>query len=220
MHKQKVLLLQSGGIDSAMAAAKLLEQNYEVAAITLVKNTATDVLFPMQRADDLINKYDDYAWAMFDITEWDKALANHMENKFSEIIPPSCLICILAKITAMVTYCLELKISALALGYTGYQGSWAEQTAPAIEAQRTELARYGLDLLLPSISYDAKGVVTEQLLRRDLVPHSLEHPCCIADIGTQHTSPELAKRVISEAFVYLDSNAPTYTIIKTLGKFS
>ena len=217
--QQRTLLLQSGGIDSAAAALKLLEDGHEVIALTLAKDAASQIHRPKQRATEISLRHSSYAWAMADISDWDSQIEQHVEDALSDPIPVSCLTCILAKITAVIPYCHNMRIPTLALGYTAYQSEWAEQTEHAIQEQRAELRRIGISLILPSAHYTAKDSVVTDLIATDLTPGSLENPCCIANIGTQPTPPGVVSQVIRSAFDFLKQHQPIMKIVDTVGDF-
>ena len=219
VDQQRTLLLQSGGIDSAAAALKLLEDGHEVIALTLAKDAAAQIRRPKQRATEISLLHPSYAWAMADISDWDSQLEQHVEDALADPIPVSCLTCILAKVTAVIPYCHNNGISTLALGYTAYQSEWAEQTEHAIQEQRTELRRFGITLTLPSAHYTAKDSVVTDLIATDLTPGSLENPCCIANIGTQPTPPQVISRVIRSAFNFLEQHQPIMQVVDTVGDF-
>ena len=218
-HQPKTLLLQSGGIDSTAAALNLLGAGHKVVALTLAKNAAEHTHLPRIRALEIRSKYKLYAWGMADISAWDASLDKHVESTVNDPVPVSCLTCILAKITAAVPYCHKHELSTMALGYTDYQSSWAEQTSHAINQQREELAQLGISLLLPSSHYKAKDEVVTDLIAREMNPSSLENPCCIGHIGTQTTPPHLILQVVTTAFSFLSQNKPTMAVVDTVGDF-
>ena len=61
---QTVLLLQSGGRDSAIAAINLLEQGFNVAAVTFSENAAQHIQKPRKRALEISDKFSNYSWNM------------------------------------------------------------------------------------------------------------------------------------------------------------
>ena len=215
----RALLLQSGGIDSAAAAIHLLEAGYEVVALTLAKNASSQTSLPKMRATEIAEKHPLYSWAMIDITDWDQLIERHINTQVAERIPVSCLTCILSKLTASAHYCNNNNIRFLALGYTTYQSSWAEQTSNAIQQQRNELKRLGISLLLPSSDYTCKESVIDTLKLKELTPRSLENPCCIGTIGTQDTPSHTIDRVISTAFLFFQTHQPNLKVVDTIGPF-
>ena len=218
-NKLRTLLLQSGGIDSAAAAINLLDAGHEVIALTLAKDASAHIQLPKKRAMEISRIHPSYVWAMADISAWDALLDEHIEGALADPIPVSCLTCILAKITAAVPYCRKNGIAALALGYTGYQSQWAEQTSHAIHEQRAALRRLGISLLLPSVHYAAKDSVVSDLIARELTPGSLENPCCIGHIGTQPTPPRIIAQVVRTAFSFLGKSHPSMQVVETIGNF-
>ena len=218
-QQSRVVLLQSGGFDSAAAAIHLLDAGHEVVALTLAKEADAHVNLPRRRAIEISRGHRHYSWAMADISAWDALLAGHVENKLTDPIPLSCLTCILAKITATIPYCRKNKIGMLALGYTQHQSRWAEQTSHAICEQRAALGRLGISLLLPSAHYVAREAVVADLIAKELTPSPLENPCCIGDIGTQTTSEGVISQVVRAAFSFLDQHEPEMEVVDTIGDF-
>ena len=216
---QRVLLLQSGGLDSAAAALRLIRDGYDVLALTLSKHAAGQASLPQQRAEEIHANAPSYAWAMADITAWNRTVERHIAELVSDDVPLSCLTCILAKMTAAVPYCHDHSITMIALGYTDYQSDWTEQTPSAIAEQRSSLERVGISLLLPSASYGSKEEVKRDLIAGALTPSSLENPCCIAYTGTQPTPIPLTREIVKATFDLLESQPPALELIARVGGF-
>ncbi|MER2513896.1 MAG: hypothetical protein ABTQ25_15990 [Nitrosomonas ureae] len=212
-----ILLLQSGGRDSAAAAVELLELGKTVIGVTLSADAFNKIAIPKQRAVELAMKYKFYQWHMIDFTQWDRLFKESVESQISSELPKSCLLCSLSKITAMIPYCKERNITQVAMGYTEYQSTWAEQTPLAIELQRSFLQELGIDFILPVQKYKNKDGIKDFLTVRDLTPVSLENPCCISRWGTQVVSEVLIQETIEKSFNYLLNNVPKIEIIESVG---
>lgn len=212
-----ILLLQSGGRDSAAAAVELLELGKTVIGVTLSADALNKIAIPKQRAIELSNKYKFYQWHMLDFTQWDRLFKESVASQISSELPKSCLLCSLSKITAIIPYCKERNITQVAMGYTEYQSTWAEQTPLAIKLQRSFLQELGIDFILPVQKYESKNDIKDFLIGRNLTPVSLENPCCISTWGTQVVSEELIQETIEKSFKYFLNNTPKIEIIESIG---
>jgi adenylyl- and sulfurtransferase ThiI len=70
----------------------------------------------------------------------------------------------LAMLARAIDYCLANGIRTLAIGASGYQAGFAEQTAEAIEFFRDICKNYGLTLTTPVLEYTTELQVKERLL--------------------------------------------------------
>lgn len=214
---EKVLVLQSGGRDSTIAAMSLLEQGFDVMGITLAKNAGRQIDLPRRRAVELATKYPGYRWGMVDFSEWDSGLKNWVADRLTAPLPKSCLLCALTKITSVIGYCKANDICNLSLGYVAYQDNWAEQTPLAIKLQSESLALEGLSLLLPARSIAAKDDAKKILSAQGLTADSLENPCCISTWGTQPVPDNLIRETIALAFEYYSANQPRLRFVDRVG---
>lgn len=215
--QERILLLQSGGRDSAAAAINLLEAGESVLGITLASNAVKLNKLPRLRALEISQRYKSYSWAMADITEWDRSFKTKILSSISSELPKSCLICALSKMTAIIPTCLKLGIRKIAMGYTEYQSSWAEQTPYAVELQKKHLMRLGIEMILPSLEYKSKAAVENTLIAHELSPNSLENPCCISDSGTQPVPDALIAEAIDAAFKYCQSKSVDIQFVDSVG---
>lgn len=212
-----ILLLQSGGRDSAAAAVELLELGKTVIGVTLSADAFNKVALPKQRALEIAKKYKFYQWHMIDFTQWDRLFKESVASQISSELPKSCLLCVLSKITAIIPYCKSRQITQVAMGYTEYQSTWAEQTPFAIKLQSTFLEKLGIDFILPVHKYESKGGIKDFLIERDLTPISLENPCCISAWGTQDVSEKLIQETVEKSFKYFLNNVPKIKIVDSVG---
>lgn len=84
---RRVLLLQSGGRDSAIAAISLLEQGFDVTAVTFSANARKNTSKPRERAIEISAKYSNYSWNMVEFGEWEQALKNGVSNDIDGDLP-------------------------------------------------------------------------------------------------------------------------------------
>lgn len=214
-----VLLLQSGGRDSTAAAVSLLEEGHSVTGITLSADAENRIHLPRTRAIELKEKYKDYRWAMMDFTEWDSSFKRSVSDKFNDELPKSCLLCAISKLTAIIPFCKGLNIKKIAMGYTNYQSSWAEQTPYAIELQQAYLKNLDIDLVLPVQLLESKSQASSILMSRDLTPSPLENPCCIAFWGTHDVPENMISDAIRFGFEYFEKNNPKIELVSSVGEF-
>lgn len=216
---QEVILFQSGGRDSTAAAAHLLDDGWRVIGVTLGNGGPELVDLPRQRALELSGKYETYCWGMFAFDDWDNEIKQYIRNSVSEPLPSSCLPCALSKITAVIPFAKAIGVQSLSLGYTSYQGDWAEQTDFAINLQRQMLKQHGFDLLLPAQKFASKQQVIHELKIKGLVPDSLENPCCVSAMGTQDVPNSLVQEAVEAAFDFFYKNIPAIQKVSEVGDF-
>ena len=167
-----VLLLQSGGRDSAIAAVKLLEQGFDVTAVTFSENAIKNTSKPKKRALEISEKFSNYNWNMVDFGKWEQSLRDEVSKYVNDELPRSCLLCALSKITAAIYICNKTGCKKIAVGYVDYQNDWAEQTPYAIELQKIKLNEYGIELMLPAKNVASKSEATTRLTHPRLNPAS------------------------------------------------
>lgn len=211
------LLLQSGGRDSAAAAVNILAGGHRVVGVTLSVDAINNFEIPKLRAQELSQRFTGYRWGMADFTDWEKLFKSSIVRQFSTSLPKSCLLCSLSKITAVIPFCNDNNIKRIALGYTGYQSTWSEQTPYAIELQKKYLGKLGIELVLPSLAFDSKSSVKDYLIANELTPASLENPCCISEWGTQPVLENLVAEAVEAAFDFYSVNTPTIKFVDTIG---
>ena len=212
-----ILLLQSGGRDSAIAAISLLEQGFDVTAVTFLSNAAQSTAKPRERALEISEKYSSYNWNMIEFGKWEQSLKDGVSKDVAGDLPRSCLLCALSKITAAVSICRDAGINKIAMGYVDYQNDWAEQTPYAIELQKAKLNECGIDFILPAIKLASKAEAASSLSVSGLTSVSLENPCCISKLGTQPVSDELIKQSIDLSFIHMSNNIPTLEVVDHIG---
>lgn len=215
---QTVLLLQSGGRDSAIAAINLLEQGFNVTAVTFSANAIHHIQKPRKRAIEISKNFSNYSWHMVDFGRWEQSLKCDVAKSIDEDIPRSCLLCALSKITAAISICNQMGYNKIAMGYAEYQNDWAEQTPYAIELQKTELKKHGIELILPAKDIASKAEASTTLSANKLSPCSLENPCCISRWGTQPVSKDLIRQSIDQSFVFYKENNPQLEVVDFIGE--
>jgi len=213
----RIVLLQSGGRDSAIAAANLLEKGHEVLAVTFAANARQMGELPRGRAREIASRYDKYSWQMIEFGGWDRPFKQAIVDKFGEL-PKSCLACALSKMTAALRIAQSIASNGLAMGYTEYHNHWSEQTPVAIATQRSNLEARGYSFLLPAQSVDSKASAIEILASSGLTSHALENPCCISQFGTQPMGADLIVDIVNFSFAYFDKAlAVPIEVVDSLG---
>jgi len=217
---KKIVMLQSGGRDSAIACIRLLEKGNSVQAITFLHSDQESADLPRKRAEEISNKFTDYSWAAVEYTAWERDMKSAVTQAIGVELPRSCLICAIARLTACVQICKGISSTSIAVGYAGYQNTWAEQTPCAIELQNDYLEKYGFNFLIPTSGILSKSEVISELNNHNITQDSLENPCCIAAEGTQFVEDDLIKKTIKLCFDFAESKIPILTVRDSLGEKS
>ncbi len=211
-----ILLLQSGGRDSAIAGARLLAASHRVHAVTFVVDSR-QTLNPRRRALEIRQLSPNYSWAAVNYRAWEEGLTSAVKQRIATRLPQSCLLCAMAKVTAAIVLCRNLRARRIAVGYSGYQAAWAEQTPAAVILQRAALAERGIEFLTPTLDIASKEEAQRGLQEHRLTVESLENACCVSKIGTQPVGESLIEDVIRLSFEFADLNEPHLEVIERLG---
>ncbi len=217
LKNNAVILLQSGGRDSAVACVNLLEKGNFVQAITFVTAGKRQIGVPMQRAEEIKAEHQHYAWAAIQYADWENAIKSCLPSALASSLPRSCLVCAVAKVTAVMKLSAHIGVNRIAVGYTEYQNEWAEQTPRAVSVQKELLEERGYELLTPVSSLNSKEQAQAFLTKKQLTPSALENPCCVSRVGTEHVPPALVEEVINRGFEYADTHEPNFPVIAALG---
>lgn len=217
INNSPIILLQSGGRDSAIACVNLLKENNFIQAITFIISGERQTTVPILRAEELLAYNKNYAWAAIQYAEWENAIKNSLPESLATSLPRSCLVCAVAKITAVMKICVHIGTTKIAVGYTNYQNEWAEQTPPAVQLQAKCLEERGFEMLTPVASLSSKAAAIELLSENGLTTDALENPCCVSQLGTEYVSPKLIKEVIVRGFNFADSHEFTFPVLATIG---
>jgi len=219
MEKQTpVVLLQSGGRDSAVACSQLLSKGIPVHAITFLRGNIETASVPRTRAEEIYRQYDGYSWAAIDYREWESGMTEVVGQRVSTTLPRSCLVCAMAKLTAGLKVCNALHTKSIAVGYVDYQNAWAEQTRLAIRLQEFHLRELGYELLLPARTLRSKQQAKSVLRTSGLSAAPLENPCCVSVNGTEPVGEDVISKVITVAFDYAQVNQPVLRVVESLGE--
>ena len=160
----------SGGRDSTLAAVRLTG-SWE--KLVLVTATAQD-LKGLNRVKQRLVELKPYLPCN---TEWlNIALPSSLsKNQHSRLT--TCLSCHHSYLVIGAMVAESFGSSHLALGYTGYQSSWVEQTPYAIESLREIMSSIGLNIVLPVLDIVNKEKANEELRSYRLSEISLEQKC-------------------------------------------
>lgn len=95
-----------------------------------------------------------------------------------------------AALTAAIVYCLQVGITELSSGFTGYQVQYPEQKPQAIQAFKEFSSDYGINYHTPVYSYLSEEAVKYDLLEFGLSTKSLEAVSIFSDTFSE-ASPEI-----------------------------
>jgi hypothetical protein len=93
------------------------------------------------------------------------------------LIRATCLPCQQAYICAGIILAKRFQILNLAMGYSGYQSSWPEQTPSATKGLTMLLRTLGIRLHLPVYDIQTREDAIDELRRAGLAGESLEQKC-------------------------------------------
>ncbi len=176
--RSAVGLMFSGGRDSALAAAYYAEKLHGVHLITFENTGCYPVNIAAARVAELRVR-----WPI-QIIEWSQLSAAKilrdiaLRDIAADVTQYGCnLVCLgsaLAMVARSIHYCLSRSISLLAVGYSGYQQHFPEQS-PAAIGFLTEFARdYSIDLRCPMSRLTTEEQARDLLESLGLSPKALE----------------------------------------------
>ncbi|MBA3052044.1 MAG: hypothetical protein FP827_02990 [Candidatus Omnitrophica bacterium] len=109
-------------------------------------------------------------------TEWVQVILPKFTIK-EQLLNVTCLPCQRAYIVTGTIIARRNNISNLAMGYSGYQNSWPEQTPYATGGLRKLLKIKGIQLHLPVYRIKEKDYALDELTRLGLKKESYEQKC-------------------------------------------
>ena len=182
------VLMFSGGRDSTLAAIRLA-RNWG----KLVMVTATG--FDLKGINLVKKRLVELSPYLPGNTEWLKiALPKKLLKKpYSQSI--TCLSCHHSYLSIGVMVAETLNSKNIALGYTGYQSNWIEQTPQAIENLKNIIGSVGLSVVFPVIDINSKEKAIEELRLHGLSEESLEQKCIKQLIDPNLQGNELLEEV-------------------------
>jgi len=170
----------SGGRDSTLAALRLHEQGHAFALVTVSSHHLWGMDRVRRRLSELTGK-------LPADTPWLHVRQPQELRTDTSFYEQTCLPCHHAYVVVASAIVAITRASALAFGYTSYQGSWPEQTPLAISSLQAVLRRHGVDLLTPVYDLPSREAAIEALERHELAADALEQKC-----SRQVTNVELA----------------------------
>ncbi|MCB0739054.1 MAG: hypothetical protein KDC92_16210 [Bacteroidetes bacterium] len=209
---KQVLLLFSGGRDSFLSAALLIEQGYKVHMLTLENGMGLQADNAKHGAERIIAKYGE-TWAEFhgvgNISGiWREFFLPLFNLKPSETLQEygeltmsqfHCLSCRMAMYVWAIIKAKQLGIKYLADGARQDQGFIVELPI-YIEKLRGFLSNFELELLLPVFELDSDDKRKNQLLLRGFTPKTLEPQCLLGVALPEGKQPEKDVQVASMNF--------------------
>ncbi|MBI5573037.1 MAG: hypothetical protein HY919_00600 [Elusimicrobia bacterium] len=167
--RDKCILMFSGGRDSTISAVRLSKIFTHLTLVTVTSEHLVGIEQVYQRVIQ-IKKY------LPKGTEWLQVF----QPKFSmteTINNATCLPCQSAYISVGIILAQKFQISNLAMGYSGYQNSWPEQTPYATTRLKKLMEDIGLRFHLPVYDIQKKEDAINELVRLGLEPESYEQKC-------------------------------------------
>lgn len=188
-NKKKVLLLMSGGRDSFLSAALLIEQEFFVSMITFDNGHTEGIDRVKSTANLIIERYGEDCAEFLPIqytkgTVWSNLNPLFTTNisKFSKIYPDiklnqiTCLSCKSAMYAKAIKYCLDNNIRYLADGARECQGFFVD-TVNMIELYKEICRKNNIELLLPVFDLASDLERKYMLADRGLPTKTLEPQC-------------------------------------------
>lgn len=186
--QDRCVLMFSGGRDSTLAAIRLYESGINPLLVTVTSEHLAGLASVEVRLAEL-KRILPAEIMHFQLEQPCDLRVN--QNFYSR----TCLPCQHAYVVVAAWIAKKYDITRIALGYSGYQSDWPEQTPLATASLERVLDRYGLELSLPSYSFVSKDEVKILLSGYGLSTESLEQKC-IRQIHNIALSPGLLEQEI------------------------
>lgn len=165
----KCVLMFSGGRDSTIAAARLSKSFHHLTLITVLFKHLIGIEKVYSRIAQLKK-------LLPEGSEWLQVVQPELPIRKS-LNDATCLPCQQAYVSVGAIIAQRYKISDLAMGYSGYQSSWPEQTPYATKGLKRLLESFGIRLHLPVYDIQTKEDALNELMRLGLTHESLEQKC-------------------------------------------
>lgn len=163
------LLMFSGGRDSTLSAISLSKRFGHLILVTVMSEHLVGIERVVRRISQL------RALLPGD-TEWMR-IAMPPPPAHETLQYPTCLSCQRGYVSAAVAIAKQRRLRDIAMGYSGYQNSWPEQTPYATSRLRSLLGDLGIHLHLPAYHILSKEEAMDELLRSGLPTESFEQKC-------------------------------------------
>ena len=158
----------SGGRDSTLAAVRLAQNGDRLVLVTVTSGGLTGIERVSRRLSELRTLLsNDTCWLHVRFPEDSDRAAKEK----------TCLTCHQAYIVAGAMVADKFDAKHIALGYSGYQAGWAEQTPYAIGKLNEVLSSNGFALVLPVTNILHKEDALQELRSSGLTEDSLEQRC-------------------------------------------
>lgn len=175
----------SGGRDSTVAAARLAESFSRLTLLTICSGHLVGIEQVHRRIEAL-------SPLLTKETEWYKIVQPKLP--VTEMLSGrTCLPCQRAYVITGAIIAQRSGAEHLAMGYSGYQNTWPEQTPYAVARLTKLLESFGITLILPVYDITSKGAVMEELSGLGLSNESQEQKCL-----RQHLHMELEEEALRE----------------------
>jgi len=186
MPQKTCILMFSGGRDSTLAAVRLARAWERLVLVTVTSGGLSGIARVTRRLLELRPLLpENSSWMHVQF-----AKESH-EDKDAK----TCLTCHQGYIVAGAITADRFDANHIALGYSGYQSGWAEQTPYAITKLNEVLASNGLILVLPVTDLLHKEDAIRELRSNDLSVEALEQKCVRQIIDPGLTGEGLYKEV-------------------------
>jgi PP-loop superfamily ATP-utilizing enzyme len=184
LESEGCVVLFSGGRDSTVAALRLVRKFPNLTLVTVT----TEHLIGMER---VLQRLRELKTVMPKTVKWVHAIAQptSLVTIGQETIE-SCLPCHHVYLRTAMDIARKSGAKSIALGYASYQDTWLEQTPYAVEALRSVLAEFDIDLLLPSANLTSKAEAVAVLRASGLSDAALEQKCLQQQFNSKGLSLE------------------------------
>lgn len=205
-----IAILFSGGRDSTLATLIYHRQGSYLHLLSFDSGLGYGSELRMMRVRELQRAFgeDTHTWRLLPNYGLVKLIC--FSELVSDIKQDGCQQLLLGESLAMfaraIDYCLANDIRMLAIGASGYQANFAEQTPVAIEFFKGLCEDYGLTLVTPVLQYASELEVKEALLLAGLSSKSLEASTILSDLDGETLQDVVLqylvrKRPIVDAFL-------------------
>jgi hypothetical protein len=217
MSERTCILMFSGGRDSTLAAIRLSRAWDRLVLVTVTSADMKGLARVSRRLSEL-------RLLLPANTCW--VHVSFQEEPHRDGGAKTCLTCHQAYIVAGIMVANKFQTNHIALGYSGYQSGWAEQTPYAIMKLNEVLTAHGFNLLLPVTDLVRKEDALLELRSNDLSDEALEQKCVRQIIDPGLTGDSLHKEVdewskdLSNAMTNIDQASLQMILTKHLNDAS
>lgn len=164
------ILMFSGGRDSTLAAVRLSRLWQKLILVTVTSEHLTGLSNVKRRLVELRH-------LLPDDTEWLHVVLPQTLNIERPSTIHTCLPCHQAYIVSGVITAEKYNAKHMALGYTGYQSNWPEQTLYARTRLSQIMKDVDIEVLYPVLDITTKEDAITELIAHNLTEKALEQKC-------------------------------------------